>query len=120
MVRFYAIGIFRNEPHPVRKTELSKLNPLQRLVYLGLNVLVIPVLVTSGFLYYYYNDWSRVGLGGLPLEPVALIHTAAAYVVMAFMIAHVYLATTGRTPLSNFKAMLTGWEVVDEDSPANN
>ena len=88
MVRFYGIGIFRNEPHPVNKTELSKLNPLQRLVYLGLNVLVIPVLVTSGFLYYYYNEWSCVGLGALPLEPVALVHTAAAYIVMAFMIVH--------------------------------
>jgi thiosulfate reductase cytochrome b subunit len=115
MVMFYAIGIFRNEPHPVHKTELSKLNPLQRLVYLGLNVLVIPVLVTSGSLYYFYNDWSLIGLGGLLLEPVALVHTAAAYIVMAFIIAHVYLSTTGRTPLSNIKAMLTGWEVVEEE-----
>lgn len=55
----------------------------------------------------------------LPFESVALVHTAAAYIVMAFMIVHVYLTTTGRTPLSNIKAMLTGWEVLEEKPPAN-
>lgn len=114
MIRFYLLGIFRNAPHPVRKTQLSKLNPLQRLAYLGLKILVIPVLVTSGFLYYYYNDWGQIGLGGWSLRPVALVHTFAAYLLIAFMFAHIYLSTTGHTPTSNFKAMITGWEEVEE------
>jgi thiosulfate reductase cytochrome b subunit len=42
-VEYYVIGIFKNVPHPTRKTVLSKLNPLQKLVYAGLKVLVIPV-----------------------------------------------------------------------------
>ncbi len=46
---YYLTGIFRNAPHPVRKRTLSKLNPLQRLVYLGLKILVIPVMVISWF-----------------------------------------------------------------------
>jgi thiosulfate reductase cytochrome b subunit len=115
MVRFYLLGIFRNAPHPVHKTQLSKLNPLQRLTYLGLKILVIPVLATSGLLYYYYNEWGQIGLQELKLAPVALVHTFAAYVLMAFMFVHVYLTTTGRTPLANLKAMLTGWEEVDEE-----
>ncbi len=32
---FYLFGIFRNAPHPTKKTVISKLNPLQRLVYLA-------------------------------------------------------------------------------------
>lgn len=116
MIHFYVIGIFKNEPHPVHKTELSKHNPLQRLVYLGLNVLVIPVLVTTGFLYYFYNDWSSIGLGGMSLGPIAVIHTAAAYALIVFMIAHIYLTTTGRTPTSNIKAMITGWEELEDKS----
>lgn len=115
MIAFYLTGIFRHAPHPVKKTQLSKLNPLQRLAYLGLKILVIPVLVTSGFLYYYYNDWAAVGLGGWRLEPVALIHTLAAYLLIAFMFAHIYLTTTGHTPLSNIKAMITGWEEIEEE-----
>jgi len=38
---YYVFGIFRNAPHPTKKTVLSKLNPLQKLVYAGLKVLVI-------------------------------------------------------------------------------
>ena len=68
------------------------------------------VLVTTGFLYYYYTDGAAIGLENMPLAPVALIHTLAAFALIAFMFAHIYLTTTGRTPLSNLKAMVHGWE----------
>lgn len=115
MVRFYLVGIFRHAPHPVRKTVISKLNPLQRLTYFGLKVLVIPVLVTSGLLYYYFNDWAGAGIADdLTLKVVALVHTLAAYALIAFMFAHIYLATTGHTVTSNIRAMITGWEELDD------
>ena len=34
---------------------------------------------------------------------------------MAFIIIHLYLITTGRTVSSNLKAMITGWEEMDEE-----
>ena len=43
---YYLVGVFRGAPHPTRKTVLSKLNPLQKLVYLQLKLLVIPVVFT--------------------------------------------------------------------------
>ncbi len=116
MAAFYVTGIFRRAPHPVKKSRLNKLNPLQRLAYLGLKILIIPVLVTTGFLLYYYNDWSSAGLGWMSLGVVATIHTAAAYMMLAFMFGHIYLTTTGEKPLSNIKAMITGWdEGAEED-----
>jgi thiosulfate reductase cytochrome b subunit len=114
MIRFYLVGIFKGEPHPVKKTELSKLNPLQRLTYLGLKILVIPVVVGSGFVYYFYPSWEGTASSGLTLGTVAAIHVLGAYFLMAFMVAHIYLTTTGHTPLSNLKAMITGWEEVEE------
>ncbi|MGB9599426.1 MAG: cytochrome b/b6 domain-containing protein, partial [Myxococcota bacterium] len=48
---YYLFGIFRNAPHPTRKTLLSKLNPLQRLTYFGLKIILIPASVISGILY---------------------------------------------------------------------
>ena len=114
MVVYYAIGIFRKQPHPVRKTALSKLNPLQKVSYLVLKVLVIPIQVTTGFLYYYYNQWPQLGLEW-SLGPVALAHTIGAFALIAGMIGHVYLTTTGRTPLTNLKAMVTGWEELEAD-----
>lgn len=114
MIGFYMVGIFRNAPHPVRKTLLSKLNPLQRVTYLGLKILIIPVLVVSGFAYYYWNEWNFTA--NLGLRIIAYVHTFAAYLLMAFMFAHIYLTTTGHTPLSNIKAMITGWENLEDQA----
>ncbi len=115
MIRFYLVGIFEGAPHPVKKTVLSKLNPLQRLAYLGLKLLLIPVLVTSGLAYFFYNDWESIGLAWLELGWVARIHVLGAYLLIAFVIGHIYLTTTGRSPRANMKAMVTGWEELEEE-----
>jgi len=123
-VEYYITGIFKNAPHPTRKTLLSKLNPLQRLVYLGLKIVFIPVMVISGLLYMFYRYPHAGKIESLriaSIEPIALIHTLGAFILLAFVVVHVYLITTGHTLTSNLKAMLTGWEELeDEDENANN
>ena len=117
---YYVLGIFRDAPHPTRKSVLSKLNPLQKLVYAGLKLLVIPVSALSGLLYMFYRYPQRYEVIALRIEglrTIALFHTAGAFLLMTFLIAHIYLLTTGRTPTSNLKAMLTGYEEF-EDAPA--
>jgi len=112
-LRYYLTGIFNNAPHPTGKRLLSKLNPLQRLTYFALNILIIPLMVISGFLYLYFNyPMQAIELDSL--EPVALIHTIGAYIMITFLVIHLYLITTGRTIFSNLKAMVTGWEEMDE------
>jgi len=115
-INFYLIGIFRNAPHPTKRTILSKLNPLQRLVYLGLKLLVIPIMVLSGLLYMFYRYPQGSGVEALNIEsvePFAIIHTLGAFLLVAFIIAHLYLITTGRTITSNLIAMITGFEELD-------
>lgn len=112
-VRYYLTGIFNNAPHPTGKRLLSKLNPLQRLTYFALNILIIPLMVLSGFLYLYFN-YPMQGIELDSLEPIALIHTIGAYIMITFLVIHLYLITTGRTVFSNLKAMVTGWEEMDE------
>jgi PAS domain S-box-containing protein len=113
-VTYYLSGIFKGAEHPTHKTIYNKFNPLQRLIYLGLKLLVIPVQVITGFIYmfYIYPD-NPFQLSGLNI--IAIIHTLGAFTLLAFVIAHVYLTTTGDTPLSSIKAMITGWEVVSMD-----
>ncbi len=115
-INYYLIGIFRNVPHPTKKTVLSKLNPLQKLVYFGLKILVIPVMVVSGILYMFYRypqQDSIVGIKIDSLETIAVVHTAGAFLLVAFIVVHLYLMTTGATLTSNLKAMLTGYEEID-------
>ncbi|MBX3009098.1 MAG: cytochrome b/b6 domain-containing protein [Melioribacteraceae bacterium] len=114
---YYLFGIFRHAPHPTKKTVLSKLNPLQRLVYLALKILVIPTMVISGLLYMFYRYPQEGGVVGLNIESVetiAVFHTAGAYALIAFIIAHLYLITTGTTITSNLKAMITGYEELED------
>jgi thiosulfate reductase cytochrome b subunit len=110
MFKYYLTGIFTDAPHPFRQTTLSKHNPLQRLAYLGVKLLINPLIWVSGLLYLYYGSWGEWGLSGLSLQWVALAHTAAAFLMLIFFIVHVYLTTTGHTPLAHIKAMITGWE----------
>ena len=112
MVRYYFVGIFRNEPQPMRKTELSRLNPLQRIMYLALKVVVFPVQIGSGLLYLFYNELPTWGWS-LRLGPIAFIHTAATFTLLVFVILHLYFTTTDLTPLANIKTMWRGWEEAD-------
>jgi thiosulfate reductase cytochrome b subunit len=117
-INYYLFGIFKNAPHPQQKTVLSKLNPLQKLVYLGLKVLVFPIMLTSGLLYMFYRYPQKNHIEGLnidSIEPIALLHTAGAYILLAFIIIHIYLITTGKTITTNLKAMITGYEELENE-----
>ena len=119
---FYLFGIFKNAPHPTKKTLISKLNPLQRLVYLGLKILVIPVMVFSGllFMFYRYPQGDQIAAINIDnLEIIALVHTAGAFVLLSFVAVHLYLITTGHTITSNLKAMITGWEELEDEDEDN-
>ena len=105
-IEYYITGIFRNAPHPTRKTALSKLNPLQRLVYLALKIMVIPIMVVSGLLYMFYRYPQSNGIESLNIEGlrvIGILHTAGAFFLISFIIAHLYLITTGHSPTSNLK-----------------
>jgi len=115
VVRYYSYGIFRGETHPVPKRKDAKHNPLQRLTYLSLAALLLPIQMASGFLYWSYNSWADWGLGGLSLGVLALVHMIGAFAIFSFIIVHVYMTTTGHTIFAHTKAMITGWEEVDEE-----
>ena len=115
MIRYYLVGIFTHAPNPFRKTTATKHNPLQRLAYLALLAMVSPIVWGSGLLYLFFADWKTVGADAyLSLEGVATAHTAGAFMMLVFFVAHVYLTTTGRTPFAHIKTMITGWE---EEAP---
>lgn len=117
-LNYYVFGIFRNAPHPTKKTALSKLNPLQKLVYFGLKTLILPGMLITGLLYMLYRYPQRHGIEALNIESlrvIAVLHTLGAFLLLAFLIAHLYLITTGETVLHNLKAMLTGYEELHDE-----
>ena len=113
-LNYYLFGIFKNAAHPVKKTKLSKLNPLQRIVYFMVKFLAIPAQLITGLLYMYYlYPNNPIEIGGL--EVTAIIHTAFSFLLVAFLVVHLYLITTGHTIWSNLRAMIVGYERLEDE-----
>jgi thiosulfate reductase cytochrome b subunit len=108
VVLFYAWGIFQGKPHPIQKSKGAKHNPLQRLAYLGISAMLLPVQMATGLLYYLYNDIPQV----LPLSTLAVVHTLVALFLLNFLVIHLYMTTTGHSLFSHIAGMITGWEEV--------
>ena len=110
MIRYYAYGIFTGEAHPYRVTLERKHNPLQRLAYLGVKLAINPLVWVSGMLYLFWGSVRVLMPAWLSLEQVAGLHALGAFMMLSFLIIHVYLATVGHTPMAHIKAMITGWD----------
>jgi thiosulfate reductase cytochrome b subunit len=111
--RFYTVGIFRGEPHPHEKRPDDKFSPLQRLTYLALLNILLPLQVVSGLALWGAQHWPGPvdAVGGLAM--LAKIHTAVAWIFAAFLIGHLYMITTGPKPTTYLKGMISGWETVE-------
>ena len=109
IIRHYAWGIFQGEPHPFKMTRAHKHNPLQAFAYLGVKLLINPLVWISGLAYLYYNELGAAGFT-VSLGLIATLHTIGAFMMLCFLIAHVYLITPGHTVGAHLKAMVTGWE----------
>ncbi len=111
--KFYIDGIFKHQPHPFEKTKDSKLNPLQQATYFGLLNVLLPLQIVTGALMWGVQKVPAITnlLGGLPV--LAPFHSLVAWLFGAFIVAHVYLTTTGATPLEAMRGMVTGWEELE-------
>jgi thiosulfate reductase cytochrome b subunit len=111
-LRYYASGIFHGAQHPHVKQPASRLNPLQRLTYIVVLNVLLPLQAVTGILIWGAQYWPQLAqrLGGL--RGLAAAHALGAWLFCAFLLAHLYLITTGHRPATNLQAMLTGWEPV--------
>jgi thiosulfate reductase cytochrome b subunit len=106
--KYYLSGIFRGEPHPMEHGPENKLNPLQKITYLAILNLLLPLQMVTGVLIWAGGRWPQLlePIGGLTyLVP---IHALAAWFFLSFTIMHIYLTTTGDTPMANIRAMIVG------------
>ncbi|HMK33893.1 MAG TPA: cytochrome b/b6 domain-containing protein [Desulfomonilaceae bacterium] len=109
--KFYGYGIFKHEPHPYAPSEDNKFNPLQKIAYLQFQALLLPILLISGILYMYPDTFKGVigAIGGMTV--LGIVHLILGGLFAAFLVAHIYLATTGETIGENFKAIVFGYGI---------
>jgi thiosulfate reductase cytochrome b subunit len=111
--KFYLQGIFRGDEHPFVKTPERKMNPLQQVTYFGILNVLLPLQTITGLLMWGVQRWPDIAgmLGGLPF--LAPFHTLIAWLFASFIVMHVYLTTTGHTPLAGIRAMIMGWDELE-------
>jgi len=116
--KYYIQGIFKGDAHPFEKTMDKKLNPLQQVTYFGILNVLLPLQIITGALMWGVQEWPEIAdmLGGLPF--LAPFHSLVAWLFGAFIVAHVYLTTTGYKPLTGIKAMMSGWEDMEDHEAA--
>lgn len=107
---YYLRGIFQGKEHPFEKTPQHKLNPLQQVTYFAILNILLPLQIVTGLLMWGAGRWTQLAAYMPILAPV---HTLVAAFFAAFVIMHVYLTTTGPTPLADIEAMITGWDKVE-------
>jgi thiosulfate reductase cytochrome b subunit len=75
---------------------------------------LLPLQIATGTLIWSAPYWpgGLALLGGLPV--VAPVHTLAAWFFATFIVGHIYLTTTGHTPLEGIRAMVTGVEEIED------
>ncbi len=113
VIRYYAWGILKGEPHPYRKSLQRRQNALQALAYMTFMVIVGPALGFTGIVYLFYGLWSHYSWASEALTLTAFVHTAAAFVMAAFIVVHIYMTTTGKTVFHYIRTMITGYDSIE-------
>lgn len=116
-MQFYGYGIFRGEPNPHHPSAYRKFNPLQSMMYQIVMMLLVPAQFFTGLLLWDVARFSALvdKLGGVRVVDTA--HVLLFIFFSGFIIVHIYLGSLGHTPSAHFKAMVTGFEDVEEEDP---
>ncbi len=113
-IYYYGYGIFRGEPNPHHITAYRKFNPLQSMLYQIIMLLLAPVQFYTGVLLWDVRRFSSQieFFGGVRV--VDTVHVLIFIFFVAYIIIHVYLGALGHTPTAHYKAMITGYEEMEE------
>ena len=117
-MKYYGYGMFKGEHSPHHMDPYDKFNPLQRMLYQILMLFLLPLQFATGLLLWDVKRFSAAidMVGGVRV--VDTVHVLIFIFFVFYMCFHPYLATLGHTPTAHIKAMITGYEDVEEEPQA--
>jgi thiosulfate reductase cytochrome b subunit len=107
--KYYTFGIFKGQKPPFPVSEENKFNPLQKLSYIVVMYLLMPVMFLTGWALLFPEIVLPKIFGWSGLHMNDLLHIFSGYLISLFMFVHIYFCTFGATAGSNFRTMFTGW-----------
>ena len=105
---FLFLLCFQGQSNPFTASEEEKFNVLQKISYGAVMFILVPVIIITGILFDNILSFSQVinAIGGLRILDV--IHVITGYLLVLFLVIHMYMATLGKTVTSYLKSMITG------------
>jgi thiosulfate reductase cytochrome b subunit len=110
---YYGYGLFKGQPNPHHVSVYRKFNAIQSLTYQIVMIMLVPLMFATGLVLWDLERFAgTVNLLGGP-RVVSTLHVALFVGFVMFLFVHVYLTTLGRSAGEHIKAMLTGYEEVE-------
>jgi thiosulfate reductase cytochrome b subunit len=106
---YYLFGMFKGQQTPFPLSERRKFNPLQKVSYLITMYLFVPGIIITGWALLFPETIIEDVYNVSGIFLTAIIHTILGILISFFLIVHLYVATIGRNPLSNFRSIFNGY-----------
>lgn len=106
---YYAWGMFHGMEPPYPLSEKRKFNPLQKYFYVLVMYLAVPIVIITGIGLLFPEIIIDEVYTFSGVFVTAVLHSAMGFFISIFLIIHLYVASIGKSPLENFKSIITGW-----------
>ena len=106
---YYAWGMFHGMKAPYPLSEKRKFNPLQKYSYILVMYLAVPFVIISGIALLFPEIILDKVYTFSGVFVTAVFHSTMGFFISIFLIVHLYIASIGKSPLENFKSIITGW-----------
>jgi thiosulfate reductase cytochrome b subunit len=107
---FYAYGYFKGEKAPFPVDRDRKFNPLQQVSYVGVMYFILPMLFVTGWALMFPEFILKKFLGVSGIFLTDQFHVVLGFLTVIFLFVHLYVSTMGKSPVSNFRSIVTGWQ----------
>jgi thiosulfate reductase cytochrome b subunit len=106
---YYAWGMFHGMKAPFPLSEKRKFNPLQKYFYVAVMYLAVPIVIITGIALLFPEIIIEQIYSLSGVFVTAIVHAAMGFFISIFLIIHLYVASTGKSPVENFKSIISGW-----------
>jgi len=107
---YYVYGYFKGQKAPYPVDGEHKFNPLQQVSYVGVMYLILPMLFITGWAMMFPEFILKKFLRFSGIFLTDQFHVILGFLVVIFLFIHLYVSTMGKSALSNFRSIITGWQ----------
>ncbi len=116
---YYVVGMFKGEKKPYPLSENRKFNPMQKLFYVIIMYVGVPLVIISGWGLLFPESVIKAMFGVSGILITAVLHVAMGFFISLFLVVHIYVSTIGHTRSANFKSIINGYGWIDETEEAS-